>query len=100
MGSAGCGVARLKTQSVGAAGRMLRNSRHHPLPPWGVASARELGSASCLVATAQAGWNSVRLRSIACMMTASRLASAIRALRIDVRFAMAMAQSFSFSGPL
>lgn len=42
----------------------------------------------------------MRSRSMACMMTASRLASAISALRIDARFAIAIAQSFSFSGPL
>ena len=44
--------------------------------------------------------NSVPCRSIACMMIASRRASAIRAFRMVERFAIANAQSFSFSGPL
>jgi hypothetical protein len=37
MESAGCGVARLKSQSSDW-GRMLHNRRHHPLPPSGVCS--------------------------------------------------------------
>jgi hypothetical protein len=45
MGSAGCGAAWLKSQSVDD--RMLHNRRRHPFPPSGVAPARELGSASC-----------------------------------------------------
>ena len=47
-----------------------------------------------------AGLNSVPCRSMACMMIARRRASAIRALRIVDRLAIANAQSLSFSGPL
>ena len=47
-----------------------------------------------------AGLNAVPSRSIACMMMASRRASAICALRIVERLAMASAQSFSLSGRL
>jgi hypothetical protein len=44
--------------------------------------------------------NSVPSRSIACMIMASRLARATRALRMLERFEIANAQSFSASGPL
>ncbi len=47
-----------------------------------------------------AGLNSVPCRSIACMMIVSRRASAMRALRILERFAMARAQASSFRGRL
>jgi hypothetical protein len=47
-----------------------------------------------------AGLNSAPLRSIACMMMASRRASAIRAFRMVERLAIAKAQFFSFNGPL
>src|SRR3954452_10728682 len=73
---------------------MLQNRRRHLLPPSGVAPARELGSASCSVITFDyAGLNSVLSRNIAGMMMASRRASAIRALRMVERFAIANAQS-------
>src|SRR5262245_53381000 len=47
-----------------------------------------------------AGLNSVACRNMACMMMARRRASAIFALRIVDRLAIAKAQSLSFSGPL
>ena len=47
-----------------------------------------------------AGLNSVPSRNMACMMMARRRASAIRALRMVDRLAMAKAQSLSFSDPL
>ena len=99
MGSAGCGAARLKSQSVN--GPHATESRRHLLPPSGVAP---LGSSVRppvrRVLLGYAGLNSVPCRSMACMMMASRRASAIRALRIVDRLAIANAQSLSFSGPL
>lgn len=53
MGSAGCGAARLKSQSVEGSAA-LQNRCHHPLPPSGAAPAWELVSASCLVVSAAA----------------------------------------------
>ena len=101
MGSAGYGAAWLKSQSADQIDRMLQNRRRHPFPPSGVAPARELGfGLLSRCAIGYAGLNSVPCRSIACMMMASRLASAIRAFRIVDLAAMANAQSFSFSGPL
>jgi hypothetical protein len=47
-----------------------------------------------------AGLNSVPSRSMACMMMAKRRASAIRALRIVDRLAIANAQSLSFKAGL
>src|ERR1051325_1313319 len=47
-----------------------------------------------------AGSNSVACRNMACMIMARRRASAMRALRIVDRLAIAKAQSLSFSGPL
>ena len=79
-------------------GRMLQNRRRHPLPPSGVAPARELGSAS--YAVGYAGLKLVPCRSMACMMMARRRASATRALRMLDRLPMASAQSFSFNAPL
>jgi hypothetical protein len=64
-------------------------------------SARELGWTSVsLMPPGYAGLNSVPCRSMACMMIARRRASAIRALRIVDRLAIANAQSLSFSAPL
>src|SRR4051794_39705447 len=87
--------------AVGQTDRMLQNRRHHLLPPSGVAP---LGSSVRppvrRVLLGYAGLNSVPCRSIACMMMASRRASAIRVLRIVDRLAIANAQSLSFSGPL
>src|SRR5437764_5231606 len=149
MGSAGCGAARLKSQSangphatesapsstpslghrsarelgstscpasaarlrrfelgaveiaVGQTDRTLQNRRRHLLPPSGIAP---LGSSVRppvrRVLLGYAGLNSVPCRSMACMMMARRRASAIRALRIVDRLAIANAQSLSFSGSL
>jgi hypothetical protein len=99
------GVSWVRSGSVEIAfgrmiGRMLQNRRHHPLPPLGVAPTWELVSASWSALIGYAGLNSVPCRSMACMMIASRLASAIRAFRKVDRLAMANAQSFNFSGPL
>src|ERR1700681_159323 len=99
MGSAGCRAARLKSQS--AKDRMLQNRRRHLLPPSGVAP---LGSSVRppvrRVLLGYAGLNSVPCRSMAWLMMAGRRASAIRALRIVDRLAIANAQSFSLSGAL
>jgi len=87
--------------AVGQTDRTLQNRRRHLLPPTGVAP---LGSSVRppvrLVLLGYAGLNSVPCRSMACMMMARRRASAIRALRIVDRLAIANAQSLSFSGPL
>jgi hypothetical protein len=87
--------------AVGQTGRALQNRRRHLLPSLGRRSARELGWTSFrLMLLGYAGLNSVPCRSMACMMMARRRASAIRALRIVDRLAIANAQSLSFSGPL
>jgi hypothetical protein len=87
--------------AVGQTNRMLQNRRRHLLPSLGRRSARELGSTSCPASAAcYAGLNSVPCRSMACMMMARRRASAIRALRIVDRLAIAKAQSLSFNRPL
>jgi hypothetical protein len=101
MGSAGCGAARLKSQSVeGSAACYRIGAIIHSLPR----ASLPLGSSfRPPVWSAQIGYivlNSVPCRSMACMMMASRRASAIRAFRKVDRLAMANAQSFSFSGPL
>jgi len=87
--------------AIGKIDRMLQNRRRHLLPPSGVAP---LGSSVRppvrLMLLGYAGLNSVPCRSMACMMMASRRASAIRALRIVDRLAIANAQSFSLSGAL
>ena len=99
MGSAGYKAARLKSQSVKRP--LLQNRRRHLFPPSGVAP---LGSSVRppfqRVLLDYAGLNSVPWRNMACMMMARRRASAIRALRIVDRLAIANAQSLSFSGPL
>ena len=70
-------------------------------PSLGHRSARELGSISSrLRLLGYAGSNSVPCRNMACMIMARRRASAIFALRIVDRLAIAKAQSLSFSGPL
>src|SRR6266404_2128103 len=87
--------------AVGQTDRTLQNRRRHLLPPSGIAP---LGSSVRppvrRVLLGYAGLNSVPCRSMACMMIARRRASAIRALRIVDRLAIANAQSFSFSAPL
>lgn len=87
--------------AVGQTDRMLQNRRRHLLPPSGVAP---LGSSVRPPVSSTlfdyAGLNLVPSRSIACMMMARRRASAMRALRIVDRLAMAKAQSLSFSAPL
>ena len=87
--------------AVGRVDRMLQNRRRHLLPPSGVAPlGSSVGPPVSLMLLGYAGANSVPCRSIACMMIARRRASAIRALRIVDRLAIANAQSLSFSGPL
>jgi hypothetical protein len=87
--------------AVGQTGRMLQNRRRRLLPPSGIAP---LGSSVRpplrLILLGYAGLNSVPCRSIECMMIARRRASAMRALRIVDRLAIANAQSLSFSVPL
>lgn len=101
MGSAGCRAARLKPQSAMGAGRVRQNRRRHLLPPSGVAPARELVSVSFPSRRSrQAILNSVPSLSIACRMIASRRASAILALRIVERAAIASAQSLNRRAPL
>jgi len=69
------------------------------LPRASLRSGAWFGLLSGLTLASYAGLNSVPCRSIACMMMARRRASAIRALRIVDRLAIAKAQSLSFSGP-
>ena len=56
--------------------------------------------ARCVLLFGYTGWNSVPSRNMACIMMAKRRASAIRALRIVDRLAIAKAQSLSFKGDL
>ena len=99
MGSAGCRAARLKSQSDKLTACYRIGAIAHSLP-W-QCSAQELVWVSLPAKRyPYAAWNSVPSRSMACMMIASLRASAIRALRIVERFAMASAHSFSFSGGL
>jgi hypothetical protein len=87
--------------AVGQPDRMLQNRRRHRLPPVGVAPlGSSVRSPLRLSLLGYAGLNSVPCRSMACMIMARRRASAIRALRIVDRLAIANAQSLSFSGPL
>src|SRR5215469_266802 len=87
--------------AVGGTSRVLQNRHRHLLPPAGVAP---LGSSVRpplrLMLFGYAGLNSVPCWSMACMIMARRRASAIFALRIVDRLAIAKAQSLSFSGPL
>lgn len=99
MGSAECRAAWLKTQSAEAACYRIGAivcSLPRALLPLG----SSVRSPVSLPVEGQAGWNSVPCRSMACMMMASRRASAMRALRMVERLAMASAQSFSFNSPL
>ena len=99
MGSAGCRAARLKSQS--AKRPHATESTPSSASSLGGRSARELGWTSVsLMPPGYAGLNSVPCRSMACMMIARRRASAIRALRIVDRLAIAKAHSLSFSAPL
>jgi len=85
--------------AVGPRGRVLQNRRHLLLPPW--ASLRSGARFDLLFDyCCFAGLNSVPSRSMASMMMARRRASAIRALRIVDRLAIANAQSLSFSAGL
>ena len=95
-------MAWLKPQSVDGSAACYSIGAIICSLPRAFAPARELGAASCLCigAEGQAGWNSVPLRSMACMMMARRRASAIRAMRMVVRAAIANAQFFSFNSPL
>ena len=87
--------------AIGQIDRMLQNRRRHLLPPSGVAPLGSSGRPPVWrVVLGYAGLNSVPSRSMACMIMASRRASAIRALRIVDRLAIANAQSFSLSGAL
>ncbi len=98
MGSAGCRAARLKSQSANLAACYRIGAVICSLPR---ASLR-LGARFDLLSDwrCYAGLNWVPCSSMACMMMARRRASAIRALRIVDRLAIANAQSLSFSGPL
>ena len=101
MGLAGCGAAWLKSQSVDGSTACYRiGAVIHSLPRASLPLGSSVRPPVRLTLLGYAGLNSVPCRSMACMMMARRRASAIRALRIVERFAMASAQSFSFSGPL
>ena len=95
MGSAGCGAARLKSQSAELAACYRIGAVICSLPR---ASLRSGARFDLLFG--YAGLNSVPSRSMACMMMARRRASAIRALRIVDRLAIANAQSLSFNAGL
>src|SRR5829696_258184 len=99
MGSAGCRAARLKSQSAKLAARYRIGAVICSLPRASLRSGARLDLLR-LVLLGYAGLNSVPCRSIACMMMARRRASAILALRIVDRLAIANAQSLSFSDPL
>lgn len=100
MGSAWVRVAMLKAQSTAIfAASCYRIDAITGSLPGADALARELVAASSSV-SAQAGLNSSRSRSMACMITASLRASATRACRMVDRLAIAKAQSFSFNGAL
>src|SRR6266481_2318752 len=101
MGSAGCGAARLKSQSVeGSAACYRIGAIIHSLPR----ASLPLGSS--FRPPVLVGADRLRrfeLRAVpkhGVLMMASRRASAIRAFRRVDRLAMANAQSFNFSGPL
>jgi hypothetical protein len=95
MGSAGCRAARLKSQSAKLAACYRIHAVIYSLPQ---ASLRSGARFDLLLG--YAGLNSVPSRSMACMMMARRRASAIRALRMVDRLAIAKAQSLSFNVPL
>jgi hypothetical protein len=95
MGSAGCRAARLKSQSAKLTACYRIGAVICSLP-W--ASLRS--GARCVLLFGYAGLNSVPSRSMACMIIAKRRASAIRALRVVDRLAIANAQSLSFKAGL
>ena len=98
MGLAGGRAARLKPQSAKLAARYRIGAVICSLPRASLRSGARfdlLFDYCCY-----AGLNSVPSRSIASMMMARRRASAIRALRIVDRLAIANAQSLSFSAGL
>ena len=95
MRSAGCRAARLKSQSANLAACYRIHAVICSLPR---ASLRSGARFDLLFG--YAGLNSVPSRSMACMMMARRRASAIRALRIVDRLAIANAQSLSFNAGL
>jgi hypothetical protein len=98
MGSAGCGVAGLKSQSAKRAACYRIGAIICSLPRASLRSGARFDLLSDW--RCYAGLNSVPSRSMACMMMARRRASAIRALRIVDRLAIANAQSLSFSAGL
>jgi hypothetical protein len=100
MGSAGCGAARLKSQSAKLATCYKIGAVIHSLPWASLRSGARFDLLFRLVLLGYAGLNSVPCRSMACMMMESRRASAIRALRMVDRLAIAKAQSLSLSEPL
>ena len=95
MGLAGCGAARLKSQSAKLAACYRIGAVICSLPR---ASLRSGARFDLLFS--YASLNSVPSRSMACMIMARRRASAIRALRIVDRLPIAKAQSLSFSAGL
>src|SRR5215216_1514079 len=87
MGSAGCGAAWLKSQSAKRAARYRIGAVICSLPRASLRSGARFDLLSDW--RYYAGLNSVPARSMACMMMARRRASAIRALRIVDRLAIA-----------
>ena len=76
---AGCERGLAETSVVDEAAARWRIDAIICSLPRALSPARELGAASCLqLAESQAGWNSVLLRNIASIMTASRWARATR----------------------
>ena len=98
MGLGGCRAARLKSQSVNATACYRIGAVICSLPRASLRSGARFDLLSDW--RCYAGLNSVPSRSMACMMMARRRASAIRALRIVDRLAIANAQSLSFSAGL
>jgi len=98
MGSAGCGAARLKSQSAELAACNRIVAVICSLPRASLRSGARFDLLSSW--RSYAGLNSVPSRSMACMMMARRRASAIRALRMVDRLAIAKAQSLSFNAGL
>ena len=95
MGLAGCKAAWLKSQSAKLSACYRIRAVICSLP-----RALLRSGARCDLLFGYAGLNSVPSRSMACMMMAKRRASAIRALRIVDRLAIANAQSLSFKAAL
>ena len=99
MGSAGCRAARLKSQSAKLTACYRIGAVIYSLP-WASLRSGARFDLCPVAVSGYAGLNWVPCRSMACMMMARRRASAIRALRIVDRLAIADAQSLSFSGCL